>query len=318
MRLFGEGAVPVLNGLLRSLRVGQWTKNGLLFGGLIFAGRPRLGLHVLAPELARVVLGFLAFCLLSSATYLLNDVCDVEQDRLHPKKRHRPVAAGVLPARVALAAAIALALAGFGLAWAVGRGAGEPWFCVGAVVYFLLTSAYSLWLKHLVIVDVLVIALGFVLRVTAGCLAVPVQISPWIILCTLLLSLFLGLCKRRHELILMDEASGSFRKVLPKYSAELLDQMIGVATSATVMSYCLYTFTAPHKLWLGRESPWLMLTIPFVIYGLFRYLYLAYRRDMGGSPELMFTDRPLALCLVLWVVLVLCLMLLPGIPAVPG
>lgn len=308
----------MLNGLLRSFRVGQWTKNGLLFAGLIFAGRPRLGMDTFLPELWRVLLGVVAFCLLSSATYLINDCCDVEHDRRHPEKRHRPIAAGAVPVWLAVACSVALVLAAAVASWAVTLGAGEPWFALVAATYFALTLAYSVRLKHLVIIDVLTIAAGFVLRVVAGCTAVPVRISPWIVLCTLLLALFLGLCKRRHELVVLEDSSGEFRKVLPKYTPQLLDQMISVATSLTIMSYCLYTFDKEYKLLVaGPESRWLMLTIPFVIYGLFRYLYLAYRRDLGGNPELMFTDRPLVLCLALWVIVVLLLLALSGSSA-PG
>lgn len=301
-------------GLLKSLRAEQWTKNGLLLAGWIFAGHPRLGWQQAIPEFLRLLVAVLAFCLLSSATYLINDCCDVEQDRRHPVKCNRPVAAGVVPVRAAVGAAGALVVLGLALSWIVSAWAGGYLFLLSAVAYFLLTLGYSLWLKHYVIADVLVIALGFVLRVVAGCVALPVDISPWIVLCTLLLALFLGLCKRRHELLALEEGAGDTRRVLPKYSSQLLDQMISVATSLTIMSYCLYTFTAPHKLVLGRESPWLMVTIPFVLYGLFRYLYLAYRRDLGGNPELMFTDRPLLACMLLWVGVVLGLMLLPGRP----
>lgn len=291
--------------LWRSIRAEQWTKNSLLFAGLIFSGRVRQPWDMLGPELFRASVGFAAFSMLSGATYLVNDLLDRERDRLHPTKRHRPIAAGRLSGWVVGASACTLVLLSLVLAIAISLQNRSIVFAAACLAYLGLSLLYSVVLKHQVIVDVLAIALGFVLRVVAGCLAVPVEVSPWLVLCTMLLALFLGLCKRRHELAMMGEGSEGVREVLPHYSLALLDQMIAVATSTTIMAYALYTFTAPHTRFMGKESPWLMVTIPFVLYGLFRYLYLAYRKDIGGSPERMFKDSPMIVNILLWAAIML-------------
>ena len=292
---------------IRCMRPRQWTKNGLMFAGFIFAGRFREPSDELFSGLLRVLIAFLAFCLISSATYILNDVVDRDSDRAHPEKKDRPIASGRLSIAFAVSASAALALAGFALSWFVSHQAANDAFLIVALVYLVVTLLYSFFLKHWVVIDVLILSAGFVIRVIAGCVALPVTISEWLVLCTLFLALFMGLCKRRHELLLLGDNTATTRKVLPQYTATLLDQMIAVAATLTIMSYSLYTFTAKHTHFLGRESPWVMLTIPLVMYGVFRYLYLVYRKDLGGTPEDVFTDRPMLLAVVLWGMMVVLL-----------
>lgn len=258
--------------LLVSMRPHQWTKNLLLFAGLVFSR------NLLQVDLTVRVLGaFVAFCALSGAVYLVNDVVDAARDREHPQKRHRPVAAGRLAPGAALGAALGLGAAAgvgaFGLGWRFG---------LVAVAYLGLLVAYSVWLKHVVIVEALVIALGFVLRALAGAVVIAVEFSPWLLLCTILLALFLTFGKRRHELLALEAGAEEHRPSLLEYSPQFLDQMIAVVTAATLMAYALYTVSADTAARLG--TPYLPLTIPLVLYGLFRYLYLLYRRELGGNP----------------------------------
>jgi 4-hydroxybenzoate polyprenyltransferase len=277
-----------LTSFLTLLRPKQWAKNGLLFAGILFTlDRPH------PPEdWARVAIGFALFCLLSSAGYIANDLIDREQDRLHPRKRHRPIASGKVAPGVAAILGISLALAGAGGAFAI-----NSLFGLTATGYLLLTLTYSFWLKHLVIIDVLAIAAGFVLRAVAGTVAISVEISPWLLVCTTLGALFLGLAKRRAELETLQEEARQHRPILQEYTPALLDQMITIVTAATLMAYALYTFNSPTA--RGHRS--LMATIPFVIYGLFRYLYLIHAKQSGGSPEnTLFEDKPLLATILLW------------------
>lgn len=277
----------MLGGLLVAMRPKQWTKNGLIFGGLIFAFK--LGD---ADAVAVSVAAFALFCLVSSATYLINDLADLERDRKHPIKKRRPIAAGILrPAHVVVVAGLLLVL-GLPLSFLLNPGYG---FTV--LAYVFLTLAYSAYLKHLVIIDVFTIAAGFVLRAMAGALAIAVPISPWLYVCTILGALFLGFTKRRHELLLLNDDAAKHRRILQEYSPELLDQMITIVTATTVIAYSLYTFSAEN---LPRNHA-MMLTIPFVLYGIFRYLYLVHQRDAGGSPEeVLLRDRPLLADIALW------------------
>lgn len=277
----------VAGGLLRSLRPKQWAKNVLLYAGVVFAGE--LG------DLSLVVLAtaaFGVFCALSAAAYLVNDLFDAESDTAHPRKRHRPIAAGIVPRWLAGTAALLLAAGGL-----AGAGFVNPQFLAAAAGYLALTLGYSVLLKNVLLVDVLALALGYVLRAAAGAIAVDVAISPWLLLCTILVALFIGLTKRRHELLLLDEAASDHRRILDEYSGPLLDQLISLVSSATLIAYALYTFFSEH----GRNNELLVVTLPFVVYGLFRYLYLVYKRGEGGSPEdLIFSDVPMLVCVALW------------------
>jgi len=287
----------MLSAVLASLRPRQWIKNLFVFGGLIFAQQ------LFFPPAVWTALGaFVIFCGLSGAIYLLNDVADRDKDRLHPDKRLRPIASGRLPVPAALGAA--LVLIGGGLAAAT-------WlslpFAVVALAYVVLLSAYSAWLKHIVIVDVLVVAIGFVLRAVAGALAISVAISGWLLICTILLALFLALGKRRHEVLALGEAAARHRPILAEYSAALLDQMIAVVTASTVTAYALYTMS-PETV-AKFQTPLLPVTLPFVLYGIFRYLYLLYRRQLGGNPtDIVLRDRALLLNSLLWLAVVLVLL----------
>lgn len=283
--------------VLLSLRPEQWTKNLLLFAGLLFGGRLR--------EIEAVLLAaaaFAIFCGLSGAMYLINDVADREADRQHPLKRTRPIASGRLPVRVALVTAGVI-----GTAAMAGTLFLRPAFAGVAVAYLCLLGLYSAGLKHVVIVDVLAIAAGFVVRAVAGAVAVDVPISSWLLACTTLLALFLVLSKRRHELVLLGEGATDHRRILEEYSPYLLDQMIAVVTASTLIAYAVYATSADTAQRLGTNR--LGLTIPFVLYGIFRYLYLVHQKRGGGSPAAMLlTDRPLLVCVALWTVSVaLCL-----------
>ena len=272
--------------LARAMRPVQWTKNAILLAALVFD-------HKLfqADAVLRAVVAVAVFCAASSAVYLVNDVRDAAADRLHPTKRHRPIASGALPATRAIVVAVVLILVALLAGWAV-----RPAFDLVVVGYVGLMVAYSLVLKRLVILDVFAIAAGFVLRAAGGAVAIDVPISPWLYVCTLLLALFLGFGKRRHELVSLADAAGH-RANLGDYSLGLLDQLIAITASATVMAYSFYTFDAAAV----PDNHAMMLTIPFVTYAVFRYLFLVHRRDLGGSPEvLLFADRPLLACILGW------------------
>jgi 4-hydroxybenzoate polyprenyltransferase len=275
-------------GLLVSLRPKQWTKNLLLFLALIFSlrlGEPDL--------LARTVLAFVAFSGLASGTYLINDIIDAERDRQHPAKRHRPIAAGAVPVAPALGLAGMLIVGAMAMAAALAT----P-FALTLLLYLALTLSYSLQLKHMVIVDVLAVAAGFVLRAAAGATVIDVPISPWLYVCTILGALLLALGKRRHELVLLESDVVRTRRILQEYTVPFLDQMISVVTAATIIAYSLYTFSAENL----PDNQAMMLTIPFVLYGTFRYLYLVHLKGAGGSPEeLLLSDRALVATVVGWV-----------------
>jgi 4-hydroxybenzoate polyprenyltransferase len=287
-------AVPgrslVLN-LFWSVRPGQWTKNLLVFAGLLF------GRRLLDPAaIIEAVAAFAVFCGLSGAVYLINDIADRETDRRHPLKARRPIASGALSVRAASLAAATLLATSLAGAAALGR-----WFGAVAVAYVFLQALYSGPLKHIVIIDVLTLAIGFVLRAVAGAVAVHVEISNWLLVCTVLLALFVALAKRRHEIVLLAGDAPTHRPILGEYSPYLLDQMIAVVTASTLIAYIFYTVSPETQAKFGTQ--WLGLTIPFPLYGIFRYLYLVHRREGGGSPsDLLLTDRPLLLCVALWAV----------------
>ena len=279
----------VLYNLLLSLRPGQWTKNLFVFAALVFAQRLGDGVAV-----ARTVLAFAVFCALSGAVYLINDVFDREQDRIHPLKASRPIASGALNPGIALTFAAILAAA----ALAVALGLGLQFFEMAAA-YVVLLIAYSAFLKNIVILDVLTIAAGFTLRASAGAAAISVPISHWLLVCTMLLALFIALSKRRHELTLLTGSATDHRPILSDYTPYLLDQMISVVTASTLIAYAFYTISPETTQKFGTDL--LSLTIPFPLYGILRYLYLVHQRDQGGSPaELLLNDRPLLACVALW------------------
>jgi 4-hydroxybenzoate polyprenyltransferase len=283
----------MLGAVLASLRPRQWVKNLFLFGGLVFGER------LFTPAVWTALVAFAIFCGLSGAIYLLNDVADREADRRHPDKRHRPIAAGRLRPGAAVAVAITLIVVGVAVAAWLSR----P-FALTAVAYVVLLSAYSAWLKHIVIIDVLAVAIGFMLRAAAGALVIGVVISGWLLICTVLLALFLALGKRRHEMLVLDAAAAGHRPILAEYSPALLDQMIAVVTASTVTAYALYTMS-PDTVARFHTSL-LPATLPFVLYGIFRYLYLIYRCHLGGNPsDMVVRDRPLLVNTLLWLVVIL-------------
>ncbi len=285
----GVSGRRVLRNLFFSLRPGQWTKNLLVFAGLLFGqqlGDPR--------SVARAFAAFAIFCALSGVVYLVNDVADRAADRRHPLKRNRPIASGALPVPIALSAAAILGAAGLAASAALGGT-----FTLVAAGYLALLILYSGPLKNIVIIDVLTIAVGFVLRAVAGTVAVDVEVSRWLFICTILLALFIALAKRRHEIVLLADDAHVHRAILREYTPYLLDQMIAVVTASTLISYAFYTISPETVLKFGTS--WLDLTIPFPLYGIFRYLYLVHQREGGGSPaDLLLTDRPLLVCVALW------------------
>jgi 4-hydroxybenzoate polyprenyltransferase len=275
--------------LLSSLRPGQWTKNLLVFAALLF-GRRLFD----AAAVVDATVAFAIFCALSGAVYLVNDIADRDIDRRHPLKAQRPLASGALPVSVAAGAATLLIAGSLAAAFVVSARFG--WVAAG---YLALLILYSVTLKHIVILDVLTIAIGFVLRAVAGAFAIDVEISQWLLVCTILLALFIALAKRRHELVLLADGATGHRPILGEYSEYLLDQMISVVTASTLVAYIFYTISPETQEKFGTTL--LELTIPFPIYGIFRYLYLVHRREGGGSPaELLLTDRPLLMCVALW------------------
>jgi 4-hydroxybenzoate polyprenyltransferase len=283
----------MLKALLKAMRPRQWSKNIFIFAALVF-DKQLLNVEAFLSTLA----GFVLFCMISSSVYIFNDIADVEADRQHPEKKNRPIAAGKLPINIAWAAGIGLALIALGLATLL-----PPGFEAVLVIYLLLNLAYSKWLKHIPIIDVFVIAAGFVLRVHAGVTLIQVErFSPWLYVVMTLLSLFLGFGKRRAELALLDQGAGSHRKVLDGYTLPLLDQYIMIVSGTTIVAYSLYTFSAPNV----PQNESMMLTIPFVVYAIFRYLYLIEVKNAGGAPEeVLLSDRPFQIGMVLWAVSVL-------------
>jgi 4-hydroxybenzoate polyprenyltransferase len=275
---------------MRALRPHQWLKNTVVFAALIFAKRFTDPGSVLDAGLT-----FALFCGISSAVYLINDLLDIQADRRHPAKSLRPIASGQVPTPLAVGTAVSLAAVSLAGGWALSSSV-----TLVLAGYLVMNLAYSLWLKRVVILDVMVLAAGFLLRAVAGGLVLDVEISHWLILCATLLSLFLGFCKRRNELEVLEEGAGEHRFILREYSFPFLDQMISVVTASTLVAYCFYTLSPEVQAKLGTDG--LPYTIPFVLYGIFRYLYLVYHRSEGGSPtRAFFTDRPLLIDVALWV-----------------
>jgi 4-hydroxybenzoate polyprenyltransferase len=282
------GALRTARLLLTTMRPYQWTKNSLVFAGLLFADKM---FHL--PSVLLAAAGFVAFCAASSACYLLNDVLDAEADRAHPLKCRRPVASGELSAPLALVVAALLTAGAVGLSLAL-----RPAFGIVVGGYLVLQIAYSTFLKHEVILDVLCISASFLLRAYGGCVVIDVSISHWLMICAGLLALFLALAKRRHELLQVDNAA-SHRRSLAEYSPQMLDQMIAVVTASTLVTYVLYTVWPQTVEKFGTDK--LLLTVPFVLYGIFRYLYLVYSKEEGGCPSHhLLTDKPLLVDIVLY------------------
>jgi 4-hydroxybenzoate polyprenyltransferase len=291
--------------LLVSLRPEQWTKNVFVFAGLMFGYYQAADQLQASTAIARTLAAFAIFCALSSVVYLLNDVADREGDREHPLKCRRPIACGDLSVGVALTAAAVIAVVALTAAFWL-----TPFFGAVSLLYVSLITLYSTRLKHVVILDVLTLAIGFVLRTVAGAVVIDVAISHWLVVCTILLALFLALSKRRHELTLLTDRAADHRRILGEYSPYLLDQMISVVTASTLIAYIFYTISPETQ--QKFHTPWLGLTIPFPLYGIFRYLYLVHQKEGGGSPTTMLmNDRPLLVCVALWAVAVVVIIYRP-------
>lgn len=278
----------MLRHLLKAMRPRQWTKNGFIFFALIFDKQ-----LFLPGPFFRTLQGFFLFCLISSAVYIFNDIADVEGDRQHPEKKNRPLASGALPLNIALGTAVVLSIITLLLAYLL-----EPAFAIILGFYLTLNLLYSRWLKHVPILDVMIISTGFVLRVAAGVALITVErFSPWLYMITILFSLYIGLGKRRAEMNLLERGAGAYRKVLDGYTIPLLDQYITIVSGMTIVAYSLYTFSAPNL----PVNHSMMLTIPFVVYGIFRYLQLIQTGHAAGAPdEVALKDRPLQITVVLW------------------
>ena len=273
--------------LIISMRPKQWYKNLVIFIGIVFS------LKLLDLSLwIDVIAAFAVFCVISGCLYIINDIIDIDKDKNHPKKCKRPIASGKLKIRSAWSSAVILLIVAFGVSYLI-----STWFLASAAAFFLLILIYSLFLKQLIIVDMMIISSGFVIRAIAGCAAVGVIVSPWLIICAFLLALFLAIGKRRHELVILGENAGNHRKILDGYSTEMLDQMMNITTSALIMSYSIYTF------FTGKI--YIMITIPFAFYGLFKYIYMVHAKNFGGEPEMLFKDKGMLLSMVIWAVLVI-------------
>jgi 4-hydroxybenzoate polyprenyltransferase len=285
--------------LLRAMRPKEWVKNLFV---LLAIGFSRDMLWLQLDSIVVVGVAFVLFCMVASTIYLINDLVDIEKDRAHPKKRRRPLASGRLSPTVAVVAAVGLLVVAMPLGFLVDylSGARNLDFGFALLAYLLVQGfAYSFYLKHVVILDVFTIAAGFVLRTVAGALVLDIAITHWLLICMGLLALLLGLAKRRAELVLLESGAGEHRRILEEYSLPLLDQLISIVTAATIIAYALFAATAetlPHN-----PFPTMMITVPFVIYTLFRYLYLMYQRGAGGNTaDILLKDRPFALSIILW------------------
>ncbi len=285
----------MLKALLKTMRLRQWTKNAFVLAAVVFDRQ--LSISNPAP-LLRSLAAVLLFCLISSSVYIINDLLDIQADRQHPVKRNRPIASGKLPIPVAIVAAVVFVVTSLTLAYLL-----TPALAIIILLYFVMNLAYSKWLKHVPMLDVLIIAAGFVLRVGAGVVVINVErFSPWLYVVMTLGALYIGFGKRRAELTLLTDKANAHRRVLDGYNLPLLDHLITIVSSSTILTYSLYTFSAPNL----PENHTMMLTIPFVLYGVFRYMYLIHVAGKGGEPEeLLLTDRPLQIDIVLWIASVL-------------
>lgn len=279
--------------LIRSMRPKQWIKNLFVLAPIIFSKT-----LFVYPLNVKAFMAFAIFCAVSGCIYLVNDIADREEDQRHPVKRLRPIASGATSPYFAAAVAALLLFISFISGYHMGA-----YFFIIMAIYFLINLVYSTFLKHVVLLDVFVIALGFVLRVVGGGVAIDVELSSWLLLCTLLIALFLAMCKRRHELVLLEEEASTHRKILEEYSPYFLDQLIAVVTASTLVTYALYTMSEEVYIKFGSNN--LKYTIPFVLYGIFRYLYLVHQKNKGGSPtEIMMSDLPMLVNIGLWVLVV--------------
>jgi len=285
----------MLKALLKTMRLRQWTKNAFVLAAVVFDRQ----LSISNPTpLLRSLAAVLLFCLISSSVYIINDLLDIQADRQHPVKRNRPIASGKLPIPVAIVAAVVFVITSLTLAYLL-----APALALIILLYFVMNLAYSKWLKHIPMLDVLIIAAGFVLRVGAGVVVISVErFSPWLYVVMTLGALYIGFGKRRAELTLLNDKANAHRRVLEGYNLPLLDHLITIVSSSTILTYSLYTFSAPNL----PDNHAMMLTIPFVLYGVFRYMYLIHVAGKGGEPEeLLLTDRPLQIDIVLWIASVL-------------
>lgn len=288
--------MSLLKAMIKAMRPKQWVKNVFLFAALVFARK-----YLELDSWIQALLGFAAFSMVSSSGYIFNDARDREADAQHPKKKFRPIASGNLPIKIAYIEMIVLFACGLGLAWYI-----SPLFFALALAYFINTMSYSYFFKHFVIVDVMFIAMGFLWRVGAGAVAVNVPASPWLLMCTGFLSLFLGFNKRRGELILVKNQEGTTRKNLEQYSESLVSELQAITTSGTIISYGLYTI---------ENNPWLMLTIPYVLYGVFRYIYLVNQKNEGGAPdETLLKDKPILINFMLYVLTIVAVLQFAPLP----
>lgn len=279
---------------VRTLRPKQWTKNFFVFVPLVFSGK-LFDVNSLIISLR----AFISFCLVSGALYTLNDLCDLKEDQLHPVKKNRPLASGQLKKRNAFVIIAVTAATSLALAFSINLS-----FLLIILIYALMQTLYSSWLKHVVIIDIFMVAAGFFLRVIGGALAIKVEISSWLIICTILLALFLSMTKRRHEFLILVDKAREHRPSLKEYNPYLLDQMISVVTASTLIAYCLYTISDDTVRKFGSRN--LIFTTPFVLYGIFRYLYLVHQKDQGGTPEeMILRDKPLLVNIVLWIIAIL-------------
>jgi 4-hydroxybenzoate polyprenyltransferase len=272
------------------MRPKQWYKNLIIFVAIVFSGN--IGEWT---AWFNSITAFCVFCLISGSVYTINDIVDAEKDRQHPVKRNRPIASGKIKKEQALAFAVFLLILSLSVAFSLNTALG-----IVSSSYFLLFLLYSLFLKHMVIIDVITISVGFVMRAVAGAVAIDVMFSPWLVICTFLLAMFLGLGKRRHEIFLLGDNATNHRKILQEYSVMMLEQMIAIITAALIVSYSMYTFFS--------DGFYMMMTIPLAVYGLFRYLFLVHSVNFGGEPELLFKDKGLVACMVVWTTMVLLIM----------
>lgn len=297
--------MQALIGLIRTMRPKQWTKNVVVYAGIVFDGQ-----LFNVDAFLRITLGFILLCLISSSIYLINDLVDIEADRQHPKKRFRAIPSGQLPIPIAIGSAIILVIATLGIGFAL-----SPYFAAVLLTYLIIHLLYSFYLKHIVLLDIFAVASGFILRVLAGVTLVQVMaFSPWLYASIGLLALFLVIGKRRQELVMLADKAGSVRVTLDSYNLPLLDDMLRMVTTATLVTYILYTIEAPSILLAGTNLA--LLTVPFVLYALFRYLYLIHVKGEGSAPdEVLLKDRPLLIAILLWGVTFVAILYLPAIRA---